>query len=182
MPAACGTFTSTAHAVLLHPPIAPPNTAPTSCKGVRHDHKQPASVHSLSHKYLVSGQLDSHPSHIKVDNDSEQVSFFVGTVEMYLTADAARFLATHLMQAANALEQTVEHEECDHPFYNGTINGTRYYHMTAYQRIERAASFTIEQCRAALELPDLQKKVRAVIEHRLKRLEQNATQVQGGAA
>lgn len=63
-----------------------------------------------------------------------------------------------------------------HPFYAATYNGRDTYDMTAEGRISRVFRFDLGQCRAALELPGLQKTVIAAIERRIRKLEREATQ------
>ncbi|WP_285259213.1 hypothetical protein [Halopseudomonas bauzanensis] len=60
------------------------------------------------------------------------------------------------------------------PFYASTYNGRDFYHIAAADRLLSVQRFTLEQCQAALELPDLQKSVIAALERRIRKLEKEA--------
>jgi len=66
-----------------------------------------------------------------------------------------------------------------HPFYCGSIKGSPFFDLSAADRIYKVKSFDMQQCIAAIELPEiLQKTVRQAIQRRMKQLrEANSEQL-----
>lgn len=60
------------------------------------------------------------------------------------------------------------------PFYAASYNGHDCYHVSASDRLLAVQRFDIEQCRAALKLPGLQKSVITALERRIRKLEREA--------
>ena len=58
-----------------------------------------------------------------------------------------------------------------HPFYAATYNGQDFYHTCATNRLMAVQRLSLEQCRAALEVPGLQKTVITALERRIRKLE-----------
>jgi hypothetical protein len=56
------------------------------------------------------------------------------------------------------------------PFFAGRNGDINTFWFDATSRIHRVKTFTIKECRAALEVEDLQKTVQIAIERRIRRL------------
>lgn len=60
------------------------------------------------------------------------------------------------------------------PFAASKYGDMQLYHYSATDRLHAVKSFNLEQCKAALELTDLQKTVRVAVERRMRKLEKEA--------
>jgi len=62
----------------------------------------------------------------------------------------------------------------NNPFLTLSLDGRQTGAVTAECRLHTLQRFTVEQCRQALALPDLQKTVVTALERRIRKLEKEA--------